>query len=618
MIFSFSLSDHLLFTGVTILVLLVPGLAWLISFKKDDRDLAERLADALGISVSLLALLSMVFFFMKIELLSFFLVVLFGFLAGYLIRQVYAKKRMGRNDCIQGGLTLLVLGLVVLFRFYQAKDLVFPAWVDSVHHVLIIQKILDYGGLPSSLNPELDVPFYYHYGFHLVSAVFTWISKAPLVGGVIWLGQVINGLVIAGVYRFGKSVTGSWRAALAAALLTGFAFQMPAYYLTWGRYTLLAGLLIMLPAMAVSYELVYQKFTRERFWRLVVLSAGLALAHYLSLFYFGIYLLTILAVRLAQSARMADKADGKMTRMLIVKIIAAAGIGVGLASPWFLRMLLQTKSAMNIQLVLPTEGNQNAWRYFLRLLGPEHNYVLMGLAVLILLILLIKGKMAGFSAWAVTLAMLSVPWGLHFGPFRSDHHAIILFIPAAILIGYGSNWLYERNLIKVRTGWIGFIVLLLVVLLAWGALNTKEIINPTTILADQADADALAWIEENTPQNARFLSNTAHWQFGAYRGVNGGYWILPLTRRFSTAMPGLYSYGENRDVEEWLNWMERAAVVHACDDGFWSLVKDAQLTHVYLREGKGALQPDAMVDCPNVEMIYSGNGVWLYQIMEGE
>jgi len=59
-------------------------------------------------------------------------------------------------------------------------------------------------------------------------------------------------------------------------------------------------------------------------------------------------------------------------------------------------------------------------------------------------------------------------------------------------------------------------------------------------------------------------------------------------------------------------------VVHACDDGFWSLIKDANLTHVYLREGKGSLQPGAMIDCPNVETIYHQNGVYIYQIQPNE
>ena len=126
--------------------------------------------------------------------------------------------------------------------------------------------------------------------------------------------------------------------------------------------------------------------------------------------------------------------------------------------------------------------------------------------------------------------------------------------------------------------------------------------------------DALDWIEKNVPGDARFLTNTTIWQFQTYRGVDGGYWIIPETGRFALALPGLYGYGTADERDDWVNWMERAAVVHACDDGLWSLVKDAQLNYIYLRSGKGSLQPDAMVDCPNILVVYHQGGVWIYQI----
>jgi hypothetical protein len=93
---------------------------------------------------------------------------------------------------------------------------------------------------------------------------------------------------------------------------------------------------------------------------------------------------------------------------------------------------------------------------------------------------------------------------------------------------------------------------------------------------------------------------------------------LPKTGRFALALPGLYGYAEQTERDQWVNWMERAAVVHACDDGFWSLIKDANLTNVYLREGKGSLQPEDMVACPNVETIYQQAGVYIYQILASE
>ena len=49
-----------------------------------------------------------------------------------------------------------------------------------------------------------------------------------------------------------KAAWGDVTRAALAGLFTAFAFHMPAYYLTWGRYPLLAGLLVLPLAMAAA------------------------------------------------------------------------------------------------------------------------------------------------------------------------------------------------------------------------------------------------------------------------------------------------------------------------------------------------------------------------------
>ena len=59
----------------------------------------------------------------------------------------------------------------------------------------------------------------------------------------------------------------NWTAAFAAlaALLVGFVFQMPAYYLTWGRFTLLTGLVVLGPAMAAALDVFKGPDRRDAF-----------------------------------------------------------------------------------------------------------------------------------------------------------------------------------------------------------------------------------------------------------------------------------------------------------------------------------------------------------------
>jgi hypothetical protein len=620
MILSYPFSEQILLAASAMLVLTLPGLLWVLLFKNDGRDLVERLADIIGLSISSLAILGMIFFFLGWHFSGGLITVLFvsmAIIALYLFIKHRADLQRGHLFWLIG--TGLVLLLIISFRFYQAKDLVFPAWVDSVHHVFITQKIIDYGGLPETLAPELDVPLFYHYGFHLIAALFSWISRLEPVQAVLWFGQVINALVVLGIYRLSKALWRKTLPAILAALLVGLAFQMPAYYLTWGRYTLLTGLLVMLPAMAIAYELVMNGFSRERAMRLLVLTAGLALVHYLALFYFGLFLLSLVIERGVAWVRQQDREKRQQIFQRLWQMALAATGGILIAFGWLLRMLNAQSSQVNVQVVLPNAENLGSYQYILYLLGPTHNYFLMGVALLGLILIWIQKSARGMALWTSLMLILSIPWGLRFGPFRPDHMAIVLFIPASLLLSYawvmGCQWLQSHvhkyvGLVMLIGGTVG--------MLSWGGWQTRNVTNAVTILADQADWTAVEWIDDHLPMEARFLTNTTIWQYQMYRGVDGGYWILPKTRRFAIALPGLYAYGSSEQRAEWVNWMEQAAVVHACDDGFWSLVKDARLSHVYLHAGKGSLQPDALIDCPNVEVVFEQNGVWIYEILATE
>ena len=92
---------------------------------------------------------------------------------------------------------LLFLGLIFLvaliWRFYQIQEVVLPVWVDSVHHVQIVNSMLENGGIPDSFEPYMPVPFYYHYAFHSLAAAYSIMAGLNTVDAVLYLGQVISG-----------------------------------------------------------------------------------------------------------------------------------------------------------------------------------------------------------------------------------------------------------------------------------------------------------------------------------------------------------------------------------------------------------------------------------------
>ena len=89
-------------------------------------------------------------------------------------------------------LTLILL-LVLLLRLVQIRNLAVPAWVDSPQHVLITQLVTLEGSVPTSYEPLLPVTdFYYHFGFHAVTAVFAWLSGMAIPDAMLLLGQIIS------------------------------------------------------------------------------------------------------------------------------------------------------------------------------------------------------------------------------------------------------------------------------------------------------------------------------------------------------------------------------------------------------------------------------------------
>jgi hypothetical protein len=157
-------------------------------------------------------------------------------------------------------------------------------------------------------------------------------------------------------------------------------------------------------------------------------------------------------------------------------------------------------------------------------------------------------------------------------------------------------------------------VLLVGAMVGWGIHETRGIINPVTVIATQPDALALEWVRQHTPPDARFYINSTTWQTSTFRGVDGGYWLIPDAGRMSLIPPVFYVWGAMPYVLQINDWARRSAELQSCGPDFWAIVREAGLTHVYVREGTGSLQPGGLVDCAGLQEIYQAQGVHIYQI----
>jgi len=625
---------YLLVTG---LVLFLPGwacLAWLPNGQWDRRDLLERLADAAGLSIALTALVGMAGFFLGLRLPAAGIIGLYGSGLAALLLAFWKKHANIQLPTPWEGLGLLALAALLAFRLYQARNLALPPWVDGVQHTLVVQKILELGGLPVDLNPVLPVPFFYHFSFHLLAASLAQLSGLAAPQAVLLLGQVLNALVSLAVYRLAKVLLGESRRAALAALLAGFAFQMPAYFLSWGRYTLVTGLVALPVAMAWTLELASVPVQMKKHaWQsaavLALLVAGVCLSHYLLAGLLGLWVIVVgfYSTRFklplphlkgAPKRRGEGKGEGESGSSLNLPwpLLADAFAGLLLASPWLGRVLLYGSRLAKVEVVfeLPQMGT-GSLDNLLALLGPERNLVLLGLGLAGLVWAFFRPGLRAFAAWTLLVTALAMPWGLRFNPFRPDQVAIVLFLPAAILLGellVSASQALGRRV----NPWLGQAALLLAAggLLVWGAVQTAVIVNPDTLLADQADLQALDWVRQNTPAAARFFINTVLWQTASYRGVDGGYWLPVLAGRWALLPPAMYGWGSRDEIQQVNRLAQAASQVTTCDSAFWSLVQEIHLTHIYVKAGRGSLTPAALASCVGLQRVYAAGGVEIWQI----
>ena len=601
--------------ALAIVALCLPGLAWWLWLGDHEQDGGEALARIFAVSASFISLVALAFYTIRIAFTPMIIGVLLSLCIGLVLAGlIHSWKTAFSKTWL---IALLVLAIFVIWRLWQARELVFPNWVDSQHHVLIIRKIIENGGLPSTLEPYLPGPFYYHFAFHAVTAFFSVLSGLAPEQAVLILGQVLNACVGISVYALAKAVGRDWRVGLLAAFFVTFVTKMPGYYLTWGRYTLLMGVMILPVAMAEVDVLRRGAAKWSRTIGLFLLTVGTLLSHYLAAFLLAVYFLIVGFDWVIESIK-KKKADW----LAILTLAAPAFIGLLASIRWYIRVFRYSAAFVNTKVNLPEGGlnfNPTQLDYLRYILGPEVAYSLLGLAVFGIIWALIKDKWRGFGAWSLSTFFFTLPIGIQIFSFRSDYYGLILFIPLAILCAGLLVWVFDFLTDKVnikKTYSIGMLVLMLA-FVGWGVWSNTDAVNEETILVNKSDLAAFDWLKDHTPVDAHFFVNTTAWGYGLYRGTDGGGWLLPTTGRWSLAPTIFYPFGADEETSaKWTDWATRASKVESCEQDFWELVEEAELGYVYIRDGSGSLHSQNLLTCDRLRKLYDNEGVSIWLIQE--
>lgn len=514
------------------------------------------------------------------------------------------------------GSDLALVGVVVVSvgaRLLAVRDLALPAWVDSPHHFVVARLLMETGQVPASYAPLLPVQhFTYHFGFHGLAVAYHWLTAQPLTDVFLFLGQVLNGLAPVSVAAFIVALTRRPGAAVVGAGLVGLVSLFPAYYVSWGRYTQLAGLVVLAPLLGATWRLVGRGLAGawpRWVWLVLVacLASGLVFTHYRVLGFYA----TFAWAALAAGRRRGWKWLG-----------GAAALAAGCSWPWLWRLWehwLQPILREPGQLASPQGYNSFPVQYFQNEL--DRAWIAFGLLALAWGLWRRERPVWVMAGWlAVTFALLNIGPGSWL--VNNNSWAISLFVPGALLVGWGAErlWALAGVWSRRRPAHAGLLLIAVLAGLA-AALGLRGLrgqvlaLNPLTVLATPDDRAALAWVADHTPAEAVFLTNSWRWQVTTWSGPDGGAWVWPLTGR-RTTMPPLDYWLEPTWEPEVRAFNERLAALRDADSPeALALLQDGGVTHVFIGARGGVLKPEMFVGSPRYRLLYSNGAAWVFALV---
>ncbi len=608
------------------ILLIFPG--WLIIYfsgLRKDYDLGERIAMSIGLSTALIPILmlwtttlglSWNRFVVRASAVILLLIFIFTIALDLNRRGI---RIIWETFCLKSYIKTLILILIFagtfFIRFAMIRDLAAPAWVDPVHHSLITNKILENGGYPTNYLPHIPIEaIHYHPGFHSLLASFHWMTDISISESMLILGQVMNALMVFPVYLLGTTLTKDKNAGLVTALITGLLFLMPAYYTSWGRYTQLAGLLV-LPA-GIQWISRFQKIPKKYSEIIIggIIVAGLTLLHYRVLFFL---LCLIIALWIGYLYRPDLHFPSRTAKSLAsTGIFGISGLIIGL--PWIIPAMKTFLASSPLRGGVTPQLSGIHWTYF----TPVYGIPIIVLAGIGLILGIFKKRRFSITIllWGLLLFVIANPGYFHL-PFPAyfvnlTSVEIMLFMPIAVLAGYliSQGFVVTKQWIPNHQIWIytTIVILIGIIISFMGAQKLLSSLNPSTYLFRKADKSAIEWIKNNIPEDEIIVINPTGWGYGLYMGNDGGFWISPLTNH--ATIPPNVLYGMNKtDYQITNQFVEELLPIGEDADQIYKLLKEHGFRYIYIGQKGGVLSPQTLNESPNFKLHYHKENTWVFE-----
>lgn len=577
----------------------------------------------------------------------------------YLVRALLPSLRMGQNKLIvllaalflftawclrrdwrdqfklgkYAGAFLFILAATLLTRFWLAHNYPYPAWTDSLHHILITDLVGTTGKLPFDLQPyaltNLDQ---YHLGLYALTGSLQVLAEIPAHQALLWMTQTINGLCGLGVFLF-LSRRVSPLAGLAGMAVVGlFSFQ-PALYFNWGRFTQGSSQSLLLMAALTTWEAIRVwkedwKVNRVPALALTGASALLIAGVFLVHFRAAAFLLPLIAIICIFEFALAIKSRKQVVKTLF-GIVVIAVLSIVLILPALLPAMdfYVDRRAEPAQTSETGGSNDMADNQYFANYNTESLYLIgakkwmIGLSLLGIVIgLLRKNRLVIIIMlfWLLTLFGVGLLYRLNIPLLAFTNMTgmmIMLYLPIGVIVGVLAEDLWQMLSLEKHEIWanaLQWTALLLVVIAVIYRIGDVQNYRQFMTLADEK---AMDWIEKNTPRDAVFAIHTYYWLPDSPHGSDAGYFLPYYADRETTASTMISSLGPG--YEEVMAESEAVMSLYSSAPDIEALC-DLGIDYLY----DGAKNPfdgsqfniSTIVQTEGIQTVYQDEGVSVYKI----
>lgn len=544
---------------------------------------------------------------------------------------------------------LVIIALIVFTRFWPVRNLDAPMWGDSYQHTMITQLLVDNGGLFTNWEPYAQLgSFTYHFGFHSIAASIHWLTNLDIIQTNLWTGQLLNIFAIIALYPLAVAIGKNRWAGVIAVLIAGLISPMPMLYANWGRYTQLAGQIILPAIIVVLWSNLNSKQVNLRWQSLVWFGlAGLALTHYRVTIFMPLFYVSYLLFQFRKSGAF------QLIKRIFIHLVGV----VILLIPWIMRIFEGSLPNIFGAQISTAASQVSQASQQLNSIGNITSYLPFYVWVLLLFSIIWgvwkRNRESNiFIVWWLFILLAANPQWLRLpgtGILTNFAVFIAAYIPASVMIGSGlAGVLNEQKLFppeieadksefgsdvrsRNKVYWTIFFSIIMILFSIWFVRpRTRDIRPMEHALLTRPDVNAGIWIDQNLSQDAKFLVNS----FFAYGGTlvvgsDGGWWLPLITTRQSSQPPLTYGSETGLDpgyvelTNSLVALIEEKGIDHP--DVLAELEKQG-FTHIYLGQQQGqvnAISPplldlNELLESPNFELIYNQDRVRIFNIVRGE